>query len=368
MFENGDIPKTAPHLVNEELRLPSSFRRLCESVTYSNEEIGRIVRCLALGTEKFITPRIEPDVSYYQKVLDKRFDAMERKRRSRLSRMLGGGHLQSSSASEPKAREMDSPVEQAGPADAATSETSDTQEAQSVQPVQEVHEVPDVPKELIEEIVKIAQEGSAGSAETAEPVEPVETVEPAEPAEPVEPVEVIVLPESKARISQPTFIEQQIAVQPKARGSKAASRLSGDLFSLAEEPNKPRRVKSTDNIPTVDSRSDSVWTEQFAIFWKQYPRKVAKEAAKKAFIAAIKKQPDVDSFMAITLASLKWWKEQDGWKKDQGKFIPHPATWLNRGSWGDFKDNVDSQTQAKAEFLRGDAESDEDLIKRMKGG
>lgn len=324
MGSDGDKPTMAPHLVNEELRLPGSFRHLCESVTYTDEEIGRIVRCLALGTDAFLTPRIEPDVAYYSNILAKRLYAKERKRKSRKAKSQSGQQPgQSSNATEKGVSETDSPAVQATPVD-------------------------QVPPEIL--------------AEPEKPSEPENQVTPIEPE--------VIVPETKsAQVVRPVFIEQQIAARPKAKGSRAAEKLSGDLFSLMDEPDKPRRVKSTDNSGTaIDSRNDSAWIENFAIFWKQYPRKVAKEAAKKAFISIIKKQSDVEAFMAMTLASLKWWKEQDGWKKDQGKFIPHPATWLNRGSWGDFKDNVDSQIQAKAEFLRGDAESDEDLIKRMKGG
>jgi hypothetical protein len=77
---------------------------------------------------------------------------------------------------------------------------------------------------------------------------------------------------------------------------------------------------------------------------------------------------DVDAFMRTTLASLEWWKRQPGWTKDNGKFIPYPASWINGGHWEDIVDNKDAQGQGKAEFLQGDAESDDDLLRRMQGG
>jgi hypothetical protein len=106
--------------------------------------------------------------------------------------------------------------------------------------------------------------------------------------------------------------------------------------------------------------------ERFSIFWSKYPRKVAKADALKAFTKVIKAQPDVDAFMKTLMASLEWWKRESSWMKDGGKFIPHPATWINRGSWEDSKEN--SEASGGAQFLRGNDESDEELIRRMQGG
>jgi len=66
----------------------------------------------------------------------------------------------------------------------------------------------------------------------------------------------------------------------------------------------------------------------FDDFWKAYPRKVGKDAARKAWAA---KKPPLDE----TLAAIEAQKGTDQWTKDGGKFIPHPATWLNQGRWQD---------------------------------
>jgi len=68
----------------------------------------------------------------------------------------------------------------------------------------------------------------------------------------------------------------------------------------------------------------------FEIFWKTYPRKVGKDAARKKFHVAIKK-----TTLETILASVEACKKSDQWQKDGGQFIPHPATWLNRGGWHD---------------------------------
>ena len=41
--------------------------------------------------------------------------------------------------------------------------------------------------------------------------------------------------------------------------------------------------------------------------------------------------PDIDK----VLKSLSLLKNSDEWTKDDGKYIPHPSTWLNQRRWED---------------------------------
>jgi hypothetical protein len=68
----------------------------------------------------------------------------------------------------------------------------------------------------------------------------------------------------------------------------------------------------------------------FETFWKEYPRKVAKPNALKAW-----KAKRLNESIDIILAGLERWKASREWTKDGGQFIPHPATWLNREGWND---------------------------------
>lgn len=68
--------------------------------------------------------------------------------------------------------------------------------------------------------------------------------------------------------------------------------------------------------------------DAFAQFWAAYPKKKAKESAEKAFV---KVTAPIDTLLlAIGLS-----KNDPDWKKDGGKFIPYPATWLNGKRWED---------------------------------
>lgn len=69
----------------------------------------------------------------------------------------------------------------------------------------------------------------------------------------------------------------------------------------------------------------------FETFWKLYPRKTAKDNARKAFA---KINPDAE-LMAEIMASLAKHATCQAWLKDDGQFIPHAATWLNGKRWND---------------------------------
>ena len=74
-----------------------------------------------------------------------------------------------------------------------------------------------------------------------------------------------------------------------------------------------------------------VYAERFAGFWKAYPKKVGKEAARRAFM---KVKPSADLLQRM-LTAIQEQKQADQWRKDNGQFIPNPATWLNQGRWED---------------------------------
>jgi hypothetical protein len=72
-------------------------------------------------------------------------------------------------------------------------------------------------------------------------------------------------------------------------------------------------------------------TADFDEFWRVYPRRVGKQDALKAWN---KLRPDAD-FLSRMLSALERQKKTPAWQKDQGQYIPHPATWLNGRRWED---------------------------------
>ncbi len=78
----------------------------------------------------------------------------------------------------------------------------------------------------------------------------------------------------------------------------------------------------------------------FNKFWKEYPKKVAKQEAFKSFK---KIKMDNDLFNLI-LSQLELFKQTKDWNKDNGQFIPYPATWLNQKRWEDEIQEKDLKT------------------------
>lgn len=67
----------------------------------------------------------------------------------------------------------------------------------------------------------------------------------------------------------------------------------------------------------------------FEAFWSEYPRRVAKGHARKAWDRATNNTPAATILIAVRAHKAA------GMFSDDLKFIPHPATWLNRESYDD---------------------------------
>lgn len=97
--------------------------------------------------------------------------------------------------------------------------------------------------------------------------------------------------------------------------------------------------------------------EGFDLFWQSYPKKVGKEAARKAFC---KVNVPVESL----LTAIERQKCGRQWQEDGGKYIPNPATWLNQGRWED-----EVPVEAAGDGGRRALDADEQAaIRRMFGG
>lgn len=79
----------------------------------------------------------------------------------------------------------------------------------------------------------------------------------------------------------------------------------------------------------IDKDKEDIYP--FDEFWSAYPKKKAKEAAKKAWN---KLKPDETLGKAIIQAVTESAKTKD-WLKENGKYIPYPATYLNGKRWED---------------------------------
>jgi hypothetical protein len=113
--------------------------------------------------------------------------------------------------------------------------------------------------------------------------------------------------------------------QGKNRTEKHRSNAESNAPSVTKaSPEKRREEKNTNTL--------------FDVFWTAYPNKVGKDAAKRAFD---RRKPD-DELFGQMMNALENQKTSDKWTKDNGQYIPNPATWLNQGRW---KDESESNSQ-----------------------
>ena len=92
-----------------------------------------------------------------------------------------------------------------------------------------------------------------------------------------------------------------------------------------KEKEKGKEEYNTPSIPQGDEDNG------FSEFWKVYPRKEAKEAAKKAW----KKLNPSEELQKEIIAGVEYAKGTAQWQKDDKQFIPLPATYLNGKRWTD---------------------------------
>ena len=91
-------------------------------------------------------------------------------------------------------------------------------------------------------------------------------------------------------------------------------------------------IEQVDIIEQVEHTPPARETDEgFDFFWNAYPKKTAKQDALKAWK---KLKPDHELLGKI-LSGLSKWIASDDWKRDGGRFIPYPSTWLNGRRWED---------------------------------
>ncbi len=85
--------------------------------------------------------------------------------------------------------------------------------------------------------------------------------------------------------------------------------------------------------------------KRFERFWSAYPKKVAKGKAEKAWQSIT---PD-DPMLEQMLRKIEESKLTDMWRKDNGQFIPYPASWLNAKRWlDDLESGADLENRKRA--------------------
>lgn len=125
----------------------------------------------------------------------------------------------------------------------------------------------------------------------------------------------------------------QSAGKGQAEGRQMADKgqTSGSLGATNKNIKKERIEEIYTPLTPQEGEGASEQLAPFEIFWKEYPKKVAKQYALKAWMRI---KPSKEQFGRM-LKALAEQKQSEQWCKDNGRYIPNPATWLNGGYWDD---------------------------------
>ena len=101
----------------------------------------------------------------------------------------------------------------------------------------------------------------------------------------------------------------------------------------------------TDKPPITPQGADG---GAFEKFWEAYPKKVGKQDARRSYERATKGKGPL--FKNNILKALEDQKQSDQWTRENGRFIPNPATWQNQGRWDDELEKAENETPPEPEY------------------
>lgn len=119
-----------------------------------------------------------------------------------------------------------------------------------------------------------------------------------------------------------------------------------DFEQVNEQPVNSRRTAGEQPVHTnknvengengkKDTINGDARQSSFDSFWQLYPRRVGKAAALKSWAKInLESVPDI-------LEAVRRQKTLDSWQRNNGQYIPHPATWLNNKRWEDELETVE---------------------------
>ena len=116
----------------------------------------------------------------------------------------------------------------------------------------------------------------------------------------------------------------EVSSQVESAGCELSSQpceVSSQVACEVSSHTKPILLKPTKTKPNGDD---------FETFWKAYPKKRSRGQAEKAWKIQTK-----GVTLDHILTALEEQKDWPDWRKEGGKYIPYPATWLNGKRWED---------------------------------
>lgn len=101
---------------------------------------------------------------------------------------------------------------------------------------------------------------------------------------------------------------------------------SGDTYAYSQSQSQS---ESTKEPPPTPQGGDGL--EGFTEFWRVYPIKKSKKKASEAWV----KLSPTPALIDTILLAVQHQAASEQWRKDGGKYVPYPVTWLNNRRWED---------------------------------
>lgn len=117
----------------------------------------------------------------------------------------------------------------------------------------------------------------------------------------------------------------------RVRAHRQKAKQDKDLQEDSQDETLQKRKGNGLEKRREEKNKDTSLDAMFDEFWTAYPKKVSKAAALKAY----RKIKPSESLQAEILAAVSRAKTSVDWSKDDGQFIPYPASWLNARRWED---------------------------------
>ena len=122
---------------------------------------------------------------------------------------------------------------------------------------------------------------------------------------------------------QRRFRERQKALLNEPQNDTTLQDCYDSVTKNNESKNKSKSIEKDIDNNNIE--------QKFATFWSVYPKKVGKDKCLRWF----KTHKVDDELLNKMLDTISKFKNSTQWCKDNGQYIPHPYTWLNRGGWED---------------------------------
>jgi len=129
------------------------------------------------------------------------------------------------------------------------------------------------------------------------------------------------------KLAEQSTLDAKLAEQLTALDNKSKQNSQPEL---AEQSTKVSSPRVTQKKKETIQKKETV-SERFDAFGETYPKKRNKGQAEKAF----KKLNPNDDLLAAMVTAIEKARRCRDWQRENGRFIPYPATWLNARGWED---------------------------------